>query len=113
VLRAGRRSRRGAIAVAIRPRGASEGGDASTRVGYAVGRRVGGAVVRNRVRRRLRALVRELLSDSAPAIDIVITAYAEAAVTPFAALRRDLAFAFRAVGVDAADAGTPGQEAPE
>jgi ribonuclease P protein component len=31
-----------------------------SRVGYAVSRRVGGAVVRNRVKRRLRAIVREL-----------------------------------------------------
>jgi ribonuclease P protein component len=35
-------------------------GEGGVRVAYAVGRRVGPAVVRNRVRRRLRAAVREL-----------------------------------------------------
>ena len=34
--------------------------DEPPRVAYAVGRRVGGAVVRNRLRRRLRAVVSEL-----------------------------------------------------
>lgn len=79
-----------------------------TRVGYAVGRRVGGAVVRNRVRRRLRALVDELLTarastaaaPEAPPVDIVITAFAESATASFEALRRDLASALRSAGVD-------------
>ena len=90
-----------------------------TRVGYAVGRRVGGAVVRNRVRRRLRALIDELLIRPVPlnvplqaaahrsahrpvdldAQDIVVTAFVEAATAPFEALRRDLASALRAAGV--------------
>ena len=35
-------------------------GGTDVRVAYAIGRRVGPAVVRNRVRRRLRAAVREL-----------------------------------------------------
>jgi ribonuclease P protein component len=50
-LASGRRRRRGPISMTFLP------GDSSTppRVAYAVGRRVGGAVVRNRVRRRLRA----------------------------------------------------------
>ena len=43
-----------------------------TRVGYAVGRPVGGAVIRNRIKRQLRALIREL--PLAPGYDIVITA---------------------------------------
>jgi ribonuclease P protein component len=72
-----------------------------------VGKRVGGAVVRNRVRRRLRALIDELLTAptdiaSAPAVDIVITAFIEAADAPFEALRRDLASALRAAGIECA-----------
>lgn len=37
-----------------------DGGHRATRVGYAITKRVGGAVVRNRLRRRLRALCAEL-----------------------------------------------------
>lgn len=53
-LATGRRRRRGPISMTFLP------GDPSTppRVAYAVGRRVGSAVVRNRVRRRLRAATR-------------------------------------------------------
>jgi ribonuclease P protein component len=50
-LASGRRRRRGPISMTFLP------GDSSLppRVAYAVGKRVGGAVVRNRVRRRMRA----------------------------------------------------------
>ncbi len=34
--------------------------DGPARVGYAIGKRVGGAVVRNRLRRRLRAILSQL-----------------------------------------------------
>lgn len=47
--------RRGPITITWLP-GDSAGG---VRVAYAVGRKVGGAVVRNRVRRRLREVIRE------------------------------------------------------
>jgi ribonuclease P protein component len=57
--RAGRRSRRGPLTL-IELRGSP--GD-PVRIGYSIGRRVGGAVTRNRVRRRLRAIV----VDVAPA----------------------------------------------
>jgi ribonuclease P protein component len=52
-LAAGRRHRRGALAVTVVPTVAGD----PPRVAYAVGRGVGGAVRRNRVRRRLRAAV--------------------------------------------------------
>jgi ribonuclease P protein component len=51
--RSDRRSRRGPVSVTYAPGGPV----AEARVAYAVGRRVGGAVVRNRLRRRLRAVV--------------------------------------------------------
>ncbi|HXW34634.1 MAG TPA: ribonuclease P protein component [Acidimicrobiales bacterium] len=52
----GRRCRVGSVtAVYVR-----EGADPSPRVAYAVGRRVGSAVVRNRLRRRLKAAVEGL-----------------------------------------------------
>ena len=47
--------RRGPLSVTFVPAGV----DGPPRVAYAIGRRVGGAVVRNRLRRRLRAAVRE------------------------------------------------------
>lgn len=51
--RSGRRSRRGPIAVTF----VVGQDDSVPRVAYSVGRRVGGAVIRNRLRRRLRAAV--------------------------------------------------------
>ncbi|MGD0320273.1 MAG: ribonuclease P protein component [Acidimicrobiales bacterium] len=41
------------------------------RVGYAVGRRVGNAVARNRLRRRMRAAVSELTADLRPGAYLV------------------------------------------
>lgn len=41
-------------------------GDQARQVAYAIPRRTGGAVVRNRLRRRLRAAVEELAGDMAP-----------------------------------------------
>ncbi len=58
------------------------GGEA--RLGLAVSRKVGGAVVRNRLKRRLRAAFEELADASAPGHDYVIAArpgLAEAAET--------------------------------
>ena len=57
------------------------------RVGFAVGRATGGAVVRNRVRRRLRAALRDLLvDDRLPAGTYLIGATAEVATMPWSAL---------------------------
>jgi ribonuclease P protein component len=54
----GRRARRGPLTVTwMAP---APGSTAPPRAGFAVGRTVGGAVVRNRIRRRLRAALREL-----------------------------------------------------
>ena len=62
------------------------------RVAFAVGRRVGSAVVRNRVRRRLRAAAREL--DPRPGAYLV-AANPEAAGLGYGDLRRHLAEAIR------------------
>ena len=51
--KSGRRSRYGPVSVVFMP----DGGE-RPRVAYAVGRRVGSAVTRNRLRRRMRAIVR-------------------------------------------------------
>lgn len=55
-----------------------------SRVGFAVGKRLGKAVVRNRVKRRLRAAINSLAL--VPGWDIVITARQPAATQDYAAL---------------------------
>lgn len=57
------------------------------RAGFAVGKPVGGAVVRNRIRRRLRGALRELQSaDRLPAGTYLIGATAAAASLPWESL---------------------------
>lgn len=68
-----------------------------SRFGFAVGKRVGGAVVRNRVKRRLRALVREL--DPAAGWDVVIIARPDAAAAGFDRLRSALVSLFGRAGL--------------
>jgi ribonuclease P protein component len=72
------------------------------RVAYAVSRRVGGAVARNRIRRRLRAVVRAEAAFLEPACAYLIGAGPGALKTPFSELRAT----FRAIVGDlAAQAG--------
>jgi ribonuclease P protein component len=59
-----------------------------TRFAYAISRRVGKAVVRNKVRRRLREILRAL--PIREGYDIVITARPDAATSTFDALRSEL-----------------------
>ena len=61
------------------------------RVGFVVGRAVGGAVVRNRVRRRLRHLVRDRLAELPPASTLVVRALPGSGEASYAELRDDLA----------------------
>ena len=71
---------------------------ARPQVAYAIGKAVGGAVVRNRVRRRLRALVEEM--DRAGALTpglYLIGADAAAVETPYQALRQHLGGALAGV----------------
>ena len=61
-------------------------GSGSNRYGFAVGKRLGGAVVRNRVRRRLREVVR--LTPMRGGWDMVLIARQTAAETDYHTLRR-------------------------
>lgn len=90
--RHGRRVRRGTVTVTW-VRGDPAG--ALPRVAYAVGRRAGGAVVRNRIRRRLRAVVREVSAELAPGAYLV-GAGADAATLPYGELRTTVTEALRA-----------------
>lgn len=71
------------------------------RYGFAVSRRVGGAVVRNRVRRRLRSLVRELPPGAG--YDVVITASHSGARASFHELRGALASCVLRAGIAASE----------
>lgn len=83
-----RAERRGAgdplVRVQVRPR--PEG---NPRIGFAVSRRVGGAVARNRTRRRLRALCDRELPSMGP-VDVVVIPTAAALPATFPELREAL-----------------------
>ena len=61
------------------------------RVGFVVGRAVGGAVIRNRVRRRLRHLARVLVPRLPESSELVVRALPPAAGLSSAELGADLA----------------------
>lgn len=65
-------------------------GLASSRLGFAVGRKIGNAVTRNRVRRRLREIVRKELIERPVNLDIVIVARGAAVKADFAELRKSV-----------------------
>lgn len=69
------------------------------RVAYAIGRKVGGAVVRNRLRRRLRAVVAQLGPELRPGAYLV-GATAEAAPLSFGELQAIMSEAVQALQAD-------------
>ncbi|MEW6153604.1 MAG: ribonuclease P protein component [Actinomycetota bacterium] len=89
--RKGRRVRRGPVTVTW------VAGDpgSSPRVAYAVGRQVGGAVVRNRLRRRLREIIRQASADLSPG-DYLVGAGPAAAAISYGELRATVTEALRA-----------------
>ena len=68
------------------------------RVGFTVGRVLGGSVIRNRIRRRLREAVRLNLGKLAAPVDVVINPRKSARTADFAQLLQEVAEAFRAIG---------------
>ncbi len=97
VLREGRRVRHRILSLGLRPNGLPH-----NRYGYAIGKRVGGAVVRNRVRRRLREIVRAL--SLAPGYDIVLTAGEASALATFEQLREAVRYCAERGGILLRDA---------
>ena len=96
-LRSGRRGHAGPVRVTWVP---EPDATSPPRVAFAVRRRVGSAVARNRVRRQLRAVVAELAPHLAPGAYLV--AYRGAPDVPFAELRDDVAAAAAAAGASTA-----------
>jgi ribonuclease P protein component len=95
------RAHRGAVRITYVP----EPGPSRARVSYAVGRRVGHAVTRNRIRRRLRPIMAAL--PLAPGAYLV-AAGPEVLGADSLTLRRDVAAAV-AAAVDAARSSEPGR----
>lgn len=93
--RRGRRVRRGPVSVTF----VADGPNGPPRVAYAVGRRVGSAVRRNRLRRRLRAVVADLAPEMRPGAYLVGAAPA-AADLPFGELKAVVSQALTTVSED-------------
>jgi ribonuclease P protein component len=90
------RAARGPVKVAFVP--AEEGANGVfPQVGYAIGRRCGGAVVRNTLRRRARAVV-QAEARSLPRGSYLVWLEPGAVALPPAALRADVAAALRGAG---------------
>jgi ribonuclease P protein component len=70
----------------------------SPRVGFTVGRVLGGAVERNRIKRRLREAVRRNLASLPAAVDVVINPKKSALVAEFSVLNDQVARAFQVIG---------------
>lgn len=80
------------------------------RVGFTVGRVLGGAVVRNRIKRRLREAVRRHLQALSAPVDLVINPRKSVLTLDFSELESEVAKAFEKIGRGSPAAG-PGQEA--
>ena len=78
----------------------AEGG---ARVGFTVGRVLGGAVVRNRIRRRLREAVRLQRSLLPGPVDVVINPKKSALAVEFAVLVQEMSRAFEVIARKSAE----------
>lgn len=74
-----------------------EPGSAGPRIGFTVGKALGGAVERNRMKRRLREAVRLNVSSLQAAADVVINPKRSVLTAGFDDLQSELAKAFRVI----------------
>lgn len=94
-IRAGRRAGRNTLVVSLLPPEPAGGARQPTRVGFVVGRTVGGAVTRNQVSRRLRHLMADRLAGLPAGARLVVRALPPAAAADSIALGADLDAALR------------------
>jgi ribonuclease P protein component len=71
--------------------------DSGPRVGFTVGKVLGGAVARNRIRRRMRASVQQHLRELAAPLDLVLHPRKSVLTLKFAQLDAEIAQVFAAV----------------
>ena len=83
-------------------------GKTASRVGFAVSKKLGTAVTRNKVRRRLKAIVQELTNQFSPGYDVVIGAIRSAVGASFADLKGDLRCTLKRSGLLEGAAGSAG-----
>lgn len=95
-----RRSRQRARCGPINVNFTRDDGPMQAKVGYAVGKRVGGAVVRNRLRRRLRSVVSEVEEQLRPG-SYLVTAAPEANGLTHEELKRRVVRAMACASEDA------------
>jgi ribonuclease P protein component len=93
-LASGRRRRRGVVMVTTAVVGSPS---EPPRVAYAIGRRAGGAVARNKIRRRLRAATRAHAGELEPGRAYLVGVVGSQATTPYPALSDSLRAALRAL----------------
>jgi ribonuclease P protein component len=94
VYKQGRRHFSASITVFYWPRPTEETPAAGLRVGFTVGRALGGAVQRNRMKRRLREAVRITRPATGIAADVVINPKKSLLATDFVALQNEVSRAF-------------------
>jgi ribonuclease P protein component len=71
----------------------------TTRFAFSTGKKLGGAVIRNRTRRRIRESLRPMLPVLAPGWDVLVVARPATAEAPQAAIAADLVRLLARVGV--------------